>query len=151
MMTRAPRRGAHFHRIAGRRSISLGALLLCAATVGLAGCAGNESDAKAKRPAGDDRDAEPVGKIINVQVAVLEPTRFSATINVTGKVESVNDAVVSAEEGGRLERFYVDLGAHVTAGQAIAQLDDRLLRAQVAEAEAAAALAGETYERRRRL
>jgi RND family efflux transporter MFP subunit len=63
----------------------------------------------------------------------------------------MHDAVVSAEEVGAIERFHVKLGAHVEGGQPIAQIDDRLLRAQVKQAEAAAGLARETYRRRERL
>jgi RND family efflux transporter MFP subunit len=131
----------------------LTAVLLVLAA-GLSGCGsgdGNAQSAETSDATSGTAASAPVGKIINVEVQLAEPTVFDATIRITGVVESLHDAVISAEEGGRLLRYLVEKGAHVDKGQPIARLDDSLLRSQVKEAEAAAALAHETYERRARL
>ena len=45
----------------------------------------------------------------------------------------------------------MEKGQRVSAGQALAKIDDRVLAAQVAEAEAATKAARDNYERRQRL
>ncbi|MGD8394715.1 MAG: efflux RND transporter periplasmic adaptor subunit [Candidatus Eiseniibacteriota bacterium] len=118
----------------------------------VAGCGGGSDDrattGDGTAVAGEDGT---LGKVTNVEVLRLEPRPFASRITITGTVEAMHDAVVSAEEVGAIERFHVKLGAHVEGGQPIAQIDDRLLRAQVKQAEAAAGLARETYRRRERL
>ena len=63
----------------------------------------------------------------------------------------MKDVVVSAEEGGVVRRIVRDKGRPITAGQAILQLDDAILRAQVATATAQSQLADEVWQRRRKL
>ncbi len=127
----------------------LGAVVACGLALGwAAGCA-QPGDSTA--PAAADSLGAARGKIVNVEVTVAEPQTFHSSLRLTGVVAAEHDAVVAAEEPGVLERFLVDKGARVKRGQAIAKLDDTLLRAQVAEAVAARRLAEETHERQRRL
>ncbi len=90
-------------------------------------------------------------RVVNVEAWPVRRSEFTQYVRVVGAVEARRDVTVSAEEGGVVERFHVEKGARVRRGQPIAKIDDRLLRAQVAEAEAQAALAAERYERQRRL
>ena len=78
-------------------------------------------------------------------------TDFTSFIKVTGEVEALDDVVISAEETGRILRFYVVKGQRVQRGQRIAKIDDGFIDAQVREARAAAKLAQEEWERRRQL
>ncbi|KPK64196.1 MAG: hypothetical protein AMS21_06340 [Gemmatimonas sp. SG8_38_2] len=90
-------------------------------------------------------------KVVNVEVAPVELSDFTAYIRLTGEVEAMNDVVVSAEESGVVEQLFVDKGQYVREGSPIAKIRDRVLRAQVEEAAAAAELARERYERQRKL
>lgn len=90
-------------------------------------------------------------KVVNVEVAPVTLTDFTAYIRLTGEVEAMNDVMVSAEESGVIERFYLEKGRYLKKGSPIAKIRDRVLRAQVEEAAAAAHLAEERYERQRRL
>ena len=90
-------------------------------------------------------------KVVNVEVAPVELTDFTAYIRLTGEVEALNDVVVSAEESGVVERIFVDKGEYVSKGSPIAKIRDRVLRAQVEEATAAAELAHERHKRQRQL
>ena len=90
-------------------------------------------------------------KVVNVEVAPVELTDFTAYIRLTGEVEAMNDVVVSAEESGVVEQIFVDKGEYVSKGSPIAKIRDLVLRAQVEEAAAAAELARERYERQRQL
>lgn len=95
--------------------------------------------------------AEPTGRVINVQVALVEGSDFAERIRVTGTVTAYRDVTVSAEETGVIRQLPVPKGRSVGAGQVIAAIDDRILRAQVAQARAHADLTREVAERRQRL
>lgn len=126
-----------------RERYTLGLGVVLAAALG-AGCQSSEG-ASAGASA-----AESV-RVVNVEVTPVGTASFTDFIRVTGDVEAMHDVTLSAEETGRIAAFRVPKGAAVGAGQVIAELDDEVLRAQVAEARAAADLAREQYERQRQL
>ncbi len=105
--------------------------------------------------AGDAADVteEPTAftRVINVEVEAVVPETFVERIRLTGTVEANRDVTVSAEESGTIVELLVEKGERVSAGDSILRIDDRLLRAQFEEAQARAALAAETWERRKRL
>lgn len=109
----------------------------------LAGCSATQGEAAP----GDSAEI----RVVNVETAVLAPAAFVDWIRITGEVEALHDVTLSAEEAGRVVRFPVAKGRTVAAGAVIAELDDDLLTAQVAEARAQADLAREQFERQRRL
>ena len=123
------------------------AVFLGVGMVGFAAC----SPAK-----GDSDDQPPVDlndgfKVVNVEVATVEPTTFTDFIRITGEVEAYSDVTISAQESGAITEFLVSRGEHVRRGQAIARIDNEVLTAQANEARASAELAQEQYERQRRL
>jgi membrane fusion protein, multidrug efflux system len=97
------------------------------------------------------QQSDEPSRIVNVEVieAALEP--FEDLIGITGVVEAEHDVTVAAEESGVVRQLLVARGARVSAGQAIARIDDSVLRAQYDQARSEAALARETFERQRRL
>ncbi|MGI9175476.1 MAG: efflux RND transporter periplasmic adaptor subunit [Rhodothermales bacterium] len=129
------------HRLA---LTSLAALL--AITFGLAGCSGSDSASDAGETArSEDRT--------RVETIRAEPSRFEDLIELTGTVEGVNDATLSAQTAGTVDNL-VPLGRRVAAGTAVAQLDPDAAEAQyqqaTAQVEAAQAqfdLAQDNFER----
>lgn len=119
-------------------------VLAAAAAIAAVGCQSSEGTSNAAA------EAESV-RVVNVEVTPVGTDGFTDFIRVTGEVEAMHDVTLSAEETGRIAAFRVPKGAFVRAGQVIAELDDEVLRAQVAEARAAADLAREQYERQRQL
>lgn len=113
------------------------------------GCA-PANDADAASAASDER-AEAAVRMVNVEISPVALTTFTDLIRIAGRIEAYEDVVVSADEGGVLERYFVERGGRVQQGDAVVQLDAEVLRAQVAEAQAAAALAEEQFARRRQL
>jgi len=117
-----------------------------AGTLTLAACGG---------PAGaENGPGESPGettRVINVQVVEVAPRPFVEDLRLTGTVEAFRDVTVSAEESGVVRELMVDKGSAVAAGQPILRIDDRVLAPQVEQARAQAALARETWERRKRL
>jgi membrane fusion protein (multidrug efflux system) len=121
----------------------MGRLGLIAGMVVVAAC--GEADG-APEPAG-----EAFVRVVNVEVAELEPSQFVEDIRLTGTIQASRDVMISAEENGVIREVLVDKGQPVRAGAALLQIDSALLEAQVAEARAQSELARETWERRRRL
>jgi RND family efflux transporter MFP subunit len=118
------------------------------ALIAVAACGG---DAEAGDPAETAGDPATFTRIINVEVTTVGPETFVERIRLTGTVEANRDVTISAEESGTIVELLVEKGQRVAAGDPILRIDDRLLRAQFQEAEARAALAAETWQRRKRL
>ena len=90
-------------------------------------------------------------RIINVEVQSVEPSLFREIIRITGTVQANQDVTLSAEESGVVRELLVPRGASVGQGDPLVRIDDAILQPQVREAEARAALAQESWERRRML
>ena len=83
---------------------------------------------------------------IAVETITLTPDRFDDFIRLTGSVEAVNDAVISAEASGQILRI-ADRGQRVSRNAVIARLDDRMLEANFRAAKAGFDFAQETVQR----
>ena len=125
-----------------RRNWMGGVLVL--AVVALAGCGAPEADSA-------QVDAAEYARVINVEVSALATERFVEEIRLTSVALANQDVQVAAEESGVIRELFVDRGDVVNEGEPIARIDDRVLGAQVAQARAAAELAEQTWQRRKRL
>ncbi|HSH75876.1 MAG TPA: efflux RND transporter periplasmic adaptor subunit, partial [Longimicrobiales bacterium] len=76
---------------------------------------------------------------------------FVEEIRLTAVAMANQDVLVAAEESGVIRELFADRGDRVAEGDPIAKIDDRVLRAQVDQARAAAELAEQTWQRRKRL
>jgi RND family efflux transporter MFP subunit len=93
-------------------------------------------------------------------VAVVHPQRNDRgdALVLPGNVQAYSDAPIYARTNGYLKRWYVDIGAHVKAGQLLAEIDTpdvdaqlRQARADLATAQANSNLANVTAERWQKL
>jgi membrane fusion protein, multidrug efflux system len=89
-------------------------------------------------------------RTVAVETLTMEEDTLEETIQVVGTVEAYNDAVISAEVGGRVQ-YIVSLGRRVERGEVIARLDDRLLQAGYESARVNYELAVDTYTRQQAL
>jgi RND family efflux transporter MFP subunit len=99
----------------------------------------------------DGGSADAYVRVINVEVSTVQPEGFVEEIRLTAVAASDKDRLIRPEEPGTVEEVFVRWGDRVTAGQALAKMDDAVLATQVAQARAEAELAAQTWERRRRL
>ncbi len=88
-----------------------------------------------------------------VETLVLDPQQFEDVVEVTGSVEALDDAALSAQTNGTLV-YVADLGTRVSEDSIVAQVNPRSARAAVEQAQAQLAsaqaqheLAQDTYER----
>jgi RND family efflux transporter MFP subunit len=95
--------------------------------------------------------AEAYTRVINVEVATARPERFVEEIRLTSVAMANQDVQVAAEESGVIRELFADRGDRVAQGAPIARIDDRVLTAQVNQSRAAAELAAQTWDRRKRL
>lgn len=137
------------------RSLLTGALWLLAG--GVLACSPDaraddaRSEADTTTDAAASASADPVGRVINVEVMPVRVRDFTRRIRLTGTAEADRDVTVSAQESGQIEAILAEKGSRVEEGQPILRIDDDILRAEVKEARARARIASETYERHRRL
>lgn len=118
-------------------SLLAGAVLLIAVLT--AGCSDGQSPSTAEAAA-QQRPAT------RVETLVLEPTSFTDVIELTGTVEAVHDATLSAQASGTVTSI-AELGTTVREGERIAQLDATEARAALEQAQASYELAQDRYER----
>jgi membrane fusion protein, multidrug efflux system len=98
---------------------------------------------------GDDRAAENNNdgiRVMPVETVTVEVTEFEDYIRLTGTMEALEDATISAETSGRILSIS-DRGQRVNRGDVIARLDDRMIRAQYEAAKTAYELAEDTFNR----
>ena len=89
-----------------------------------------------------------------VQIIRLSNTRNGGVLNLPGNVEAFANAPIYAQVSGYLQKWYFDIGAHVKAGDVLAEIDtpqvDQQLnqaKATLKEAQAALDLSRVTYQR----
>jgi RND family efflux transporter MFP subunit len=106
----------------GPSGIVVCVVLACALT--LAACGKKEKPAPPKPSA-------------TVEVATASVASLPRTVSASGTIGAWQEVPVGSESGGlEAVAVYVDEGSFVRQGQVIVKLDDRLLRAQVASAQA---------------
>ncbi|HKU00541.1 MAG TPA: efflux RND transporter periplasmic adaptor subunit [Paraburkholderia sp.] len=100
-----------------------------------------------------ERDAQ---RASTLTVQVVTPQRSTRALDLVlpGNVQAFLDTPIYARTNGYLRKWYADIGAHVKAGQLLAEIDApevddqlRAARADLANAEANYALAKTTAER----
>lgn len=89
-------------------------------------------------------------RTVAVETITIVEDAFEDYIRLSGTVEAIEDAVISAETSGRILHI-VDRGAELSEGDILARLDDRVIRAQYNSARTSFQLADQTYERFERL
>lgn len=134
-----------------KRSILFACLTLAAA------CQAPGEGKDATKPAAPAPAAPSAERVTQVEVLKLVPRTFEDRIEVTGALEAVRDATLSAQSAGTVQSL-VELGTAVKKGQVLASLDADLLAAAVRQAEAqvevaqtSAALAEDNFNRQKPL
>ncbi len=118
------------------------ALVLMGTFVLTSGC----SDGEASNQTGEARSPQSS----RVETLRLAPTSFTDVIEVTGSVEALNDAELSAQTGGTVTMM-ADRGARITTGDPVATIDADEAQAAVEQAQARFDLAQDRFERQQPL
>ncbi|MGN6511302.1 MAG: efflux RND transporter periplasmic adaptor subunit [Chitinophaga sp.] len=123
-------------------------LVLSLATVIMAACGGEVNKAEKlqelkKQKATLDLEISKLEKELKagdstvktktVTIAPVEDTLFEHFIDIQGNVDARENVNVGAQSPGIIKAIYVKEGQHVSKGQALAQIDDQVARAGIAE------------------
>lgn len=92
----------------------------------------------APRLRADDELRTETTRLAAQTVTVIEPKRGTPTQEVTlpANIQPYTDAPIYARTNGYLKKWYADIGAHVKAGQLLAEIDTPEIDHQVAQARA---------------
>lgn len=87
------------------------------------------------------------------EVSVMEviPSTFRNYLEVQGKVDAEENVQVNPEASGVITGIYVSAGQRVGRGQVLAQLDDKVLRQNIAQLQTQLELANSLYRRQKNL
>ena len=96
----------------------------------VSGCGGENGE-----PQDANAAASSDERTVRVETLVLEPTSFEEIIQITGAVEALDDATLSAQAAGTVTHL-ARLGTNVGAGGTVAQLEPTLAGSAVAQAQA---------------
>lgn len=102
-------------------------------------------------PATGKRAPAPSARAIAVEVTEARAARTSADIRAIGSLQSDETVQLAPEIAGRISEIDFVEGSPVKAGAILVRLDDALLRAEVADAEARLSFAKANNERARQL
>lgn len=92
-------------------------------------------------------DDDPVG----VDVVMVEKSMLARSVAAVGSLSSENSVMLRPEVTGRISAINFQEGGPVKRGDVLIELDDSVPRAQLAQAQAALALAGSQYRRAQEL
>lgn len=105
-----------------------------------AGCGGADGNTETR-----DENGTPATRSVRVETLVLESTTFEDVIQMTGTIESSNDATLSAQSSGTLD-YLAPLGRRVAQGAVVARVDAGLANASLQQVEAQVASAQAQFE-----
>jgi RND family efflux transporter MFP subunit len=86
-----------------------------------------------------------------VSVIPVEKKDFRSYLEVSGSVESRKNVDITAETVGVIEKIHVDEGQYVRQGQLLVQLENEILRKNLAELQTSYDLANTMFERQSNL
>ena len=86
-----------------------------------------------------------------VSVVPVKKKDFKSFVEVSGSVESRKNVDISAETVGMIEKIHVEEGQYVRQGQLLAQLENEILRNNLAELQTSYDLAKTMFERQSNL
>lgn len=101
--------------------------------------------------AGSNDTTTSTKKMKDVIVTKLEPTTFSHSIDVQGRVEGDENVTVVAKMSGSITKLNVSAGSKVKAGQVLAEIEHEVLKAQIADLKTNYELARDLYNKQKSL
>ena len=89
--------------------------------------------------------------LVPVAVKPMVPEPFDHYIEVTGKLEAEEDAFISPEMSGQIDRIHVKEGQHVGEGQLLVSLNTSITESSIQEVKTGLELATRLYEKQKEL
>lgn len=90
-------------------------------------------------------------KSTDVAEMVVKPAAFTNYIDLQGSIDAKDNVMATPQAQGVITNIYVKAGDHVSAGQTMVQLDNSVLKQQIAQAETQSSLMKTLYDRQKNL
>ena len=90
-------------------------------------------------------------KSTDVAELTLKSTSFTSYVDLQGSVDAKDNVIANPQAQGVITAIYIKAGDHVNAGQTLVQLDNSVLKQQIAQAETQANLAKMLFDRQKNL
>lgn len=100
-----------------------------------------------KNTAEKTRMVADISAAVAVKMEVVADSSYSVQFTSNGTVEALRDLQFMSDVAGRIINIYADEGSRVSKGSVLVQLDDEMLRADVASSKAAFEGLKKDYER----
>ena len=99
----------------------------------------------------DNETAEPDKEITPVKIAEVGTKPFAHYISLQGKIDSDNNIMLGSKASGTITKVNVKEGDKVSKGQVLAEIDAKILQANLVELKNSLNLANTLYERQKNL
>jgi len=102
---------------------------------------------------GDDAAKDVSEKVnsTNVEIKTLSSQKYTDFVTVVGSIKPYNDAMVSHEMGGIIEKIVKDKGEYVSKGDTIIILDNSVLKASMDAAKAQYELSEARFQKQKKV
>ncbi len=90
-------------------------------------------------------------KVTDVNVTEIKPGQFTNYVQIQGKIDAQDNVTAYPQMQGTITNIYVRVGQHVSKGQLLVQLDNSVLKQNIAQAQAQVDLASTVYQRQKNL
>jgi len=94
---------------------------------------------------------EVAGYLVPVSVKTMDPQPFEHYIEITGKLEAEEDAFISPEMNGQIDRIYVREGQYANKGQLLLSLNTSITESSIQEVKTGLELANKLFEKQQEL
>ncbi len=111
----------------------------------------NEQIASLEEQLAQNPGEEIAAFLVPVSVKAMDPEPFEHYIEITGKLEAEEDAFISPEMSGQIERIYVKEGQFVNTGQLLVSLNTSITESSIQEVKTGLELADKLYEKQKEL
>ncbi len=88
---------------------------------------------------------------VPVHVTVVQYTNFKHYLDVTAKIQPIEDAFVNPKTNGEVKKIYVKEGDYVKKGQLLAELDDQIIKNNIEQIKTQLELADSLYQKQKKL
>lgn len=97
--------------------------------------------------------ASDTTKVVAKDIAVMDvaESNFKNYLEIQGKIDAEENIQVNPEAQGIVTAVYVKIGQNVSKGQVLAQIDDKVLKQNIAELQTQLTLATSLYNRQKNL
>jgi membrane fusion protein (multidrug efflux system) len=90
-------------------------------------------------------------KSTDVRILAIKPSTFTNYVQIQGKIDAQDNVIAYPQSPGVITAINVRTGQHVSRGQVLVQLDNNVLKENIAQAETQSTLAKTLFQRQKNL